>query len=391
MTIAVRLQEGGRARPVRIAGEQARRLAAAGVVEVRPGPGSGTWLLRADRVVGAVRIGDVELYITPKVPVARLLFLLGYARDPKGWRDQPVPLAEQADLVPALADALWRQVDRATRTGLVHGYQPIDATSTVLRGRMREASQLNRWLGQPLPLEIRYDEFTADIAENRIMASAIDRMLRLPGVRPEARRMLRHLSARFPTVTRLRAGEPSPSWHPTRLNARVHTALRLADLVLAGASVDARRGGIITNGFLLDMATVFEQFLATSLRVALEKRYGGTLAAQAGGHLDHGRLIGLRPDLTWHQGGRVTAVVDAKYKHRMPAADAYQMLAYCTAYHLPVGHLVYVTGGTLMVDHVVRNSGTHIVCHSLDLGQPAEALLERVGRLADEIGRGDGR
>jgi 5-methylcytosine-specific restriction enzyme subunit McrC len=136
------------------------------------------------------------------------MFLVGYARAPKGWRDETVSLPEHADLVPALAAALWRQTDRALRAGLLQGYRVLDDTSPVLRGRLRETAQLSRHAGRALPLVIRHDDYTADIPENRILASAIDRMLRVPGVDGEAHRMLRHLSTRFVGVTRLPAGAP---------------------------------------------------------------------------------------------------------------------------------------------------------------------------------------
>jgi 5-methylcytosine-specific restriction enzyme subunit McrC len=384
VTTTIRLREAAPARPVRLTGEQARRLAASGLVEVRPGAGPGGWLLRADRVVGAARVGDVELYLAPKVPVGNLLFLLGYSRDPRAWRDQTIPVATASGLVAGLADALWRQIERAVRPGLAQGYRTADVTSTVLRGRIREGAQLGRWPGRPLPLEIRYDELTVDIAENRILTSAVDRMIRVPGVSPESVRMLRHLSGRFTGVTRLAAGEPVPAWTPSRINARLQTALRLAELVLAGRSVDAHPGPVHSNGFLLDLAVVFERFLTVALREALRDRHGGRLVAQAGTHLDHGRRIRVRPDLTWRRDGRVVSVVDAKYKRQMPAADAYQMLAYCTAHGLHSGHLVYASGDET-VRHAVRNSGTTIHCHSLDLGLVPDALLARVDRVANEI------
>ena len=37
---------------------------------------------------------SIALRITPKVPIARLFFLLGYALNPKGWRDETVDVAE---------------------------------------------------------------------------------------------------------------------------------------------------------------------------------------------------------------------------------------------------------------------------------------------------------
>ncbi len=393
----IRLCEVGPALSVHLDSTTARRLAVSEAVEVRPGPADGMWSVRAAGKVGAARIGGIELHITPKVPVARLLFLLGYVRDPRFWRAESVSFAEEADLVPALAGALWRQTDRALRQGLPQGYRTVDETAPVLRGRLRETVQLSRRFGAALPLEVRYDDYTVDIAENRILATAVERMSRVPGTDPESRRMLRHLAGRFPGVTRLPAGAVPPPWQPTRTNARLAPALRLAELVLDGASVEAGRGGVLANAFLFDMWRVYEDFLAAALKQSVEARYGGTVLRQATDWLDHGERIGLRPDITWRRDSRIAAVVDAKYKAHMPSGDVYQVLAYCVGYGLRRGHLVYPAGRTTRtgvpaatgercpVRHVVRNAGIEIVSHALDLGLPPAALLAQVTELADDL------
>ncbi|MEV0807414.1 restriction endonuclease [Micromonospora sp. NPDC050200] len=384
----IRVREAGPAVQVHLGADDARRLAASQVVEVRPGPAAGMWSVRAGRKVGAARIGGVELRIEPKVPIARLLFLVGYARNPNGWRDESVPLTEHAGLVPALAAALWRQTDRALRQGLLQGYRTVEDTSPVLRGRLRETAQLSRRAGLALPLEIRHDDYTVDIPENQILATAVDRMLRVPGIDVGSRRMLRHLAARFAGVTRLRAGEPIPAWRPSRLNERLRVALRLAELVLAGASVEAGRGGVLANAFLLDMWRVYEDFLSVALRAAIEPARGGTVVLQAHHHLDRRRRLELRPDILWRNGaGEVGAVVDAKYKADAVREDAYQMLAYCVAYQLACGHLVYAAGEHPAVRHVVRNAEIEIVCHALDLDVDPADLLTQVRELATEITR----
>jgi 5-methylcytosine-specific restriction enzyme subunit McrC len=380
---SVTLREAGPAREVRLTAEQAGRLAA--IVQVRPGPAAGTWLVRADRLVGAARVGDVQLRIEPKVPVARLLFLLGYARDPLRWREDLVALPEHEDLVPALAGALWRQVELALRGGLLHGYREVEEAGPVLRGRLSETAQLGRRFGALLPLEIRHDEYTVDIAENRMLASALDRMTHLPGVGAATRAKLRHWSHRFVDVGRLSPDGPAPAWQPSHLNARYHVALRLAELVLSGTSLEWGLDGICANGFLLDMPTVYEDFVSTALRQALPGRHGGAVTPQARGHLDLGRRIDVRPDLLWRRGGRPVAVIDAKYKAHAPAVDAYQMLAYCLVFGLDHGHLVYPAGEAPPLRHQVRNVGTEIVCHALDLALPAPQLLARVDELADAI------
>ncbi|WFE41491.1 restriction endonuclease [Micromonospora sp. WMMD998] len=389
MTV-IHLREAGPAVPVRLDVDAARRLAAAGVVDVRPGPAAGVWAVRAGRKVGAARIGGIELHIEPKVPIARLLFLAGYARNPTGWRDETVPLTEHAGLVPALAAALWRQTDRALREGLLQGYRTVDATSSILRGRLRETAQLGRRAGLPLPLEIRHDEYTVDIPESRILATAVDRMLRVPGIDAASRRMLRHLAARLAGITRLRPGEPAPQWHRTRLNERLVTALRLAELVLSDASVEAGRGSVPTNALLLDMWRVYENFLSVALRAAIESRHGGTVTFQTRHHLDDRCRLELRPDLVWRRSRtEVGAVVDAKYKADTAREDAYQMLAYCVAYGLSRGHLVYAFGEHPPTRHVVRNAGIEIVCHTLDLGADPPQLLAHIESLADEVTRED--
>ena len=86
-----------------------------------------------------------------------------------------------------MAHALARQTERALSRGLLQGYRTVDESSSVLRGRLRETDQLRRHHGRPLPLEVRHDDFTVDVAENRILLAALTRMLAVPGVDAEAK------------------------------------------------------------------------------------------------------------------------------------------------------------------------------------------------------------
>src|SRR5207245_11034751 len=138
-----------------------------------------------------------EIRIKPKVEIARLLVLLGYAQHAADWQPDTLPVAETADLVPVVAQALWRQTERAVHRGLLPGYLLVEESSQVLRGRLRESEQLRRHHGLPLPLEIQYDEFTIDIPENRILRAACERMLAVPLVDAESQRMLRRLLRDF--------------------------------------------------------------------------------------------------------------------------------------------------------------------------------------------------
>ncbi len=391
--ISIELDELGPLVERSLTPEQGRTLASSGVVTATPSPfRPGAWLIGPAGKVGAARIGDVEIRVKPKVPIARLLFLLGYSRHATAWRPETVPLDEAADLVPAVAQALWRQTERATHQGLLPGYILVEESSQVLRGRLRESEQLHRHHGLPLPLEIRHDEFTIDIPENQILRTACERMLAVPRVDAESQRMLRRLLRDFSEVTSLSRGDPVPAWVPTRLNARYHVALRLAELVLRATSVEHQSGAVPLNGFLLDMPKLFEDFVTVALREALVADYGGRVHGQDRHYLDQAGKVVLKPDLVWKRRGLPAAVIDAKYKAEKPAgypnADLYQFLAYCTVLGLREGHLVYAKGNENQARHLIRQAGIVIICHALDLGQPPDALINQMRDLARTIATG---
>lgn len=388
----IRLTEGASWQEEELTAAQAAALSAAQVVRVAPGPRPGLWSVRDNGLVGAARIGPVhdavEVRIAPKIPIDRLFFLLGYARRPRGWRQEDVAAARRDDLLPALAYAFARVAERALRQGVLLGYVEIEEALPVLRGRIREADQIRRWYGFPVPVEVRYDDFTVDIAENRLLLAATLRLLGLPGVPPQTRKLLRHLLLRLDGVERLTPGRPPPVWTPTRLNTRYHTALGIAELVLRGASYELADGTTVrVDGLLLEMWRVFEDFVTVGLTEAL-RPYGGRVALQdTRHHLDQAGRVQLRPDLVYYTpSGETWGVVDAKYKiEKTDRADLYQMLAYCTAMKLNQGHLIYAAGATAPATHIVREAGTEIVCHALNLGYPADELLTELVNVADRL------
>jgi 5-methylcytosine-specific restriction enzyme subunit McrC len=214
-------------------------------------------------------------------------------------------------------------------------------------------------------------------------------MLLVPRVGPESSRMLRRLLRDFADVRSIQRGDLVPTWHPTRINARYHTALRLAELVLRATSAEHASGSVAINGFLLNTPQLFEDFVAVSLREAILDSYGGRVVAQSRHHLDEADSVELRPDIVWRRTGEVIAVIDAKYKAEKPSgfpnADLYQLLAYCTVLGLRVGHLVYAAGNEQPARYVVRQARIEIVCHALNLSEPPTVLLAEISHLASVI------
>ena len=368
--------------------EDVRALAATKAVDVAPGWEPGTWTLSASSMVGILRAGSTELRIRPRISIARLIYLLGFAQNPDLWHDDPAGLDDQSDLWPAMAQVFVRQADAALLRGVLQGYRTEESSQLVLRGRLREADQLRRRAGVAVPLEVRYDEYDVDIAENQLLRAAAERLLRVPDVPSTVVRRLRHIIGRLADVSRLVPGQVLPPTQMSRLNSRYQPGLALARMILRARSVDAVDSGIRATGFLVNMNTVFEDYVTIALTRALAP-YGGRCKAQDVGHpLDEARRIKMRPDLV-HYGtdGKPQAVIDAKYKAETPAGypytDLYQVLAYCTATAVPVGHLVYAEGVAGRV--VVRNARFVIRRHALDLAVPVAALQAQVADLARSI------
>ncbi|MDT6982686.1 McrC family protein [Streptomyces lusitanus] len=401
------LREYGPAVSVPLGAAAGRALAASSILQsVTPDPArDGHWLLRAGSRVGALRTpGGPIVRIMPKTPVSRIFFLLGFSLAPeRAWRDDregTVDTGAYDDVVPALAHAVERRIDAALRLGVLQGYREVAEPSLVVRGRILEAEQIRRHFGRTPPVEIAYDAYTADTAENRILRAAVERLLRLPGVPGPVRRRLAHLRVRLADALPLVRGQELPRWQPSRLNSRYQPALRLCEAVLRGSSPEHTPPGtdpLAVDGFLIDMNQLFEDFVTVALSEAL-KDHGLTARLQDTHHLDTAGLVRIRPDLVvrTRDGRTPVAVVDAKYKVEKGDgrlnADLYQALAYATVLGLREAHLVYAAGRLPTRFHEVRGTaggadgrGVLLHQHSVDLslepGQLMSALRDIAVRL----------
>ncbi|MFJ5699888.1 restriction endonuclease [Arthrobacter sp. NPDC093139] len=354
--------------------------------------GMGMYRIEPVGKVGSVRTSHVQLDVRPKdrLGLNRLLFLLSYAGD-QGFRDDPVAATEDTELWSALAASLAQLAERALQRGVLQGYLTVDESLRTVKGRIRISDQISRRPGMLVPLEVSYDEFTEDIAENRILRAALERMSRVPGVRPEVLSRLRQLKGKLDAATRLQSGAPLPPWRASRMNVRYHAALRLSEVILRNASAEAGEGSQQTASFVVDMDRVFEDFVGKALRHAM-KGFPGEMRLQFNAMLneavrDSDRLT-VRPDAVHLLGGRPVVVYDAKYRARTDrgaslTGDHFQMLAYCTALQVPTAWLVYAGAGEVKLRRIL-NTDIDIVEFPLDLSQPPADILAAVSDLAGQ-------
>ena len=389
------LREYAKSDPVRLA--TAERDALRGILPsltIEPAPGTdGAYHLTPGSVIGALEVGELSVSIRPKLDIARVLFLTSYAMGAFKLREMDrFDFQDAPTLVEALAPALAAAARRAFASGLLHGYRTKEEALSTVRGRMRIDNQLRRRFGIPLPIEVRYDEFTDDILANRLVKAATVRFGRMRLRGRGSRAGLRRVYARLNNVSLI---EYPPNAVPQitfdRLNTHYRDVVALSRLVLRHASFEAARGEIRASGFLIDMNVVFQNFVTQALREDLGVS-GRTLRSDKGfvaGHLDDEGKVPLRPDLSWWEGSICTFVGDAKYKRikeeRIPNADLYQLLAYATALDLPGGLLIYAQGEAEPVSHRVRHAGKRLESAALDLSGTVDELLSRIDELAERV------
>lgn len=360
-----------------------------GIATVTPTSEHGVFAVEASRMVGSVALGDRQILVRPKIAdLNRLYFLLGYAQNPRIWRDDSIALEPAAELLPAVAEAFARIATRAVELGLLHGYRTVAEHLPVLRGRILAGAQMSRLYGLPVPIAVEYDDFTSDIAENQLLAMATRRLLAVPRVSEPTRKRLQRLRYTLAGVSVPPKGSVKPSWRCSRLNRRYQSALRLAEIILAAKSFELHVGDLAVTGCLFDMWQIFEDFVTVAISEALARR-DWRCRRQAQLYLDRRQDVGMRPDLQCSRAGGLQAVVDAKYKAERPQgfpnADLYQMLAYCTVLGIANGHLIYAKGNEPVRMHVVRNCDIAIHCHALDLALEPAGLLRQIDELADII------
>ncbi len=340
--------------------------------------------------VGAMELDGLSVLIQPKIGIPRLLSLACYAMGAYRLQDKrPFEFEERESLPDALALALGVAARRAFPRGLLHGYIAVEEALHTVRGRIRFDEQIRRRYGIPVPVEVRYDEFTDDIPANQLIKAATWRLSRMRLRSGQARRNLGWISGTLENVSFVEFPPNNvPEVEIDRLNEHYKDVIALSRLILRHGYFESGRGKVRASGFLMDMNKVFQEFVTVALREALGLS-ARALRETSISTLDEGETVHLKPDLVWSEGSRCLFVGDAKYKRiedqRAPNADLYQLLAYATALDLPGGMLIYAKGEEEQAIHTVRHSGKRLEVVALDLEQDLDVVLGEVELLGQRI------
>ena len=219
-------------------------------VTIEPAPGSdNAYFLRPDSTIGAVAVGGLSVVIEPKISIPQVLSLACYAIGKVRFQTEDFDFREEYALPDALAMALTSHARRAFARGLLHGYRAEEEALYTVRGRIRFDDQLRRRFGIPLPVEVRYDEFTDDVLANRLVKAAAYRLGRMRLRAPEARRNLGRVAAMLEEVSLVEfPPHDVPAARYDRLNEHYRGVVELSRLILRHGAFESGRGDVRASG-----------------------------------------------------------------------------------------------------------------------------------------------
>ena len=383
------IPEHGRSGPVRLSREtRAALVAAAGerlVIHATADPDVVT--IGATSWVGALAVPGLVVRVMPKVSVTNFFAMLGAGVSPDAFDHEHVTWSDTDELIDGVAYFAIRLIDSATMRGLVHGYVAREERMRTIRGRLLVEEFARRPWSAAEP-QCRFDDFTADIAENQLFRCTLQAMLSWPQLAPHVRREALRVLGRFDGVADTPATKHAAPLPVTRLNEHYEDAMRLSRLVLQAMSLSHEAGDQQANSLMVDMDDLFQRWIAQELdlRLAPEMR----IERDEDVWLDEGRAVTMVPDLVVRRGTQVVLVGDAKYSMGadgyMASRDYLELVAYTTAMGLPTGLLVHCNSDRAPESEIViRNAGTRILCRPIRLDGSYAAVCRSLDALADLV------
>ena len=349
----------------------------------------GHYSLTATQWVGVLVTPEIHVVVKPKISLENLFVLLGVGLPAHAWQRESFAFATSRDLLVAVAQFYARAVHQAIDAGVLRSYRVHEDRLVAMRGRINIAEQI-RLPAQQSTIACTFDEYTADVMENRVLKAASALLLRVPGVPYDARRSLKQAMVMLDEVA---DGWVHPDTvdrvHFTRLNAHYEPALRLAQLILRNLSLIDRVGSNDASAFMVDMNDLFQRYITSRLQTLLRGRL--LVEQEPPTHLGKGRQVRMEPDLVFRRAKATVFVGDTKYKlspdARGRSSDYYQMLAYVVALGLPAGVLIYCqeSGDAPQREVVVHNHGARLLTYAVPMSGNAAALDAELSTLADWI------
>lgn len=289
---------------------------------------------------------ELHIRLESKVPLSNLFGMVEYVFDLHSLQFLPGVMNCQTleGFYERLALKLAELILQRMRQGLYRAYIPHTGRLAYLRGRLA-VDQLSRQPGQ-VNLPCRYQEQTADIADNQILVWTLRQILR-SGLcrRPAVQTTLQQAYRALQKTVRPLPYTPNDCVDRPyqRLNEDYRPLHHLCRFFLETTGPAQAAGNYLMLPFVINMATLYEQFVAAWLKQHLPPRF--QLKTQERVDLDQTGHSYFRIDLVLYDltVDRPVSVLDTKYKIEASQTDLHQVTAYATSKHCRQAVLIYPT------------------------------------------------
>ena len=264
------------------------------------------------------------------------------------------------------------------KRGLKCGYEAVEENSSRFKGKLIFSQQMRKNLLHKERSYIRYDVFTVNRPENRLLKAALEllfRRTRSHHSRTDIKNLLQSF-AEVETSTNFRGDFQKCS--KDRTVKDYAAALQWSRVFLTGESFTNYAGSEDAFALLFPMERLFESYIAAQLKRHLDSSVY-TVTAQEGSRwlFDEPKSFSMRPDLVIRKGGEVF-ILDTKWKVLNPdkpnggisQADMYQMCEYQRKFRAKHVTLLYPkpeSGADFATKEYVANDGATVRVCFIDL------------------------
>lgn len=349
-------------------------------IELIADKNSDRWRITAQGYVGYIQVSqDLAIFIEPKAPIKNVLAMLEYTPEFKGFKfPELVNCDTLQEFLNSLAALLAHQVLEKCRRGLYRSYISQRATLEYVRGRI----DIPKAIQKPWQIKIpcQYQENTHDNADNQIIFYTLYRILRsqlcIENTQTKVHRAFHALQG-YVNLYPFTAADCRDR-HYSRLNQDYRYLHLLCQFFLDRTAPTHNQGQRSSFSFLIDMASLYETFVAAWL-----KRYLPP-------HLQLEEQCKIEIGLTCHidlvikdiQSKKCKFILDTKYKVRetVSSQDLHQVRSYAITMQCPEAILIYPQDLTKALDDKSDSIRTRSLTFALDddLDQCGQRFLRRI-------------
>jgi 5-methylcytosine-specific restriction enzyme subunit McrC len=345
----------------------------------------GKWQLTSQGWVGHIPLTpEFHLALLPKVQLKNLFGMLEYAYQLKSksfrFLEGLIDCQSIEDFYSQLAHLLTRRILDRGRKGFYRAYVPKTGQLAYVRGRLNIRQAIQKpW---DVKLSCHYEEHSGDIEENQILAWTLFIIGRSglcsERVSPTVRQAYHTLQG-FVTL-QPRSAEDCIGRVYNRLNEDYRLLHALCRFFLESSGASHERGDRTMLPFLVDMARLYELFVAEWLKAHLPQH----LLLKFQEQVNISKTLHFKTDLVLYDisTGTTRYILDTKYKTpKQPAADDIaQVVAYAVSKDCHEGILVYPEDLTHPLNVLVGDIQVRSLTFSLkdDLDRAGQDFLQNL-------------